>query len=57
MEFGERDFGPIDPEDAEEERRNFLTVMAAFKYYRLIQLIKFFSLFGSCKIILFLFSM
>lgn len=37
MDFRERDFGPINPEDDEEERRNFLTVMAAFKYYRFIQ--------------------
>lgn len=36
MDLCERDFGPIDPEDAEEERRNFLTVMAAFRYYRYI---------------------
>lgn len=41
MEFCERDFQPIDPEDAEEERRNFLTVMAAFKHYRFKSLIEF----------------
>lgn len=30
----ERDYGPIDPDDEEEERRNFISVLAAFRFYR-----------------------
>lgn len=34
MDFMDRDFEPIHPDDEEEERRNFLSVLAAFRYYR-----------------------
>lgn len=34
MDLMDRDFEPIHPDDEEEERRNFLSVLAAFRFYR-----------------------
>lgn len=36
MNLMDRDFAPIDPDDEEEERRNFLSVLAAFRFYRYV---------------------